>query len=84
MADDNMLVKLLGVFSWIWLLVVHAKLVSEEDTLNELMNSYLSVYAAPFDRVSDFDLYTKGKFTILLILFKQTTKEKVRTEKCCI
>ena len=48
------------------------------------MNSYLSVYAAPFDRVSDFDLYTKGKFTILLILFKQTTKEKVRTEKCSI
>ena len=31
LADDNMLVKLLGVFSWIWLLLVHAKLVSDED-----------------------------------------------------
>ena len=84
LVNDNMLVKLLGVFSWIWLLIVHAKLVSEGDTLNELVNSYLSVYAAPFEKVvgevwgGGPTLFEKGVYGILLILFMQTTTEKVR------
>ena len=49
MVNEHVVIKVLGAFSWMWLLIVHLGLLGREDTLMPLVSTYLSVYMASFD-----------------------------------
>jgi hypothetical protein len=49
MVSEHEVIKVLGAFSWMWLLIVHLGLLGREDTLMPLVSTYLSVYMASFD-----------------------------------
>ena len=44
MVNDDVVIKVLGAVSWMWLLIVHVGLLCREDTLMQLVSTYLSVY----------------------------------------
>ena len=80
LTSDLIVVQALGVFSWVWLFIIHVILVMGDDTIVELRKSSLSVYLASFDRSSD--LWKTAIRTIPSILFQQTTDEKLKMILC--
>ena len=75
LLSEEPLLHVLGVVSWIYILVVHAVMVRSDDTLMELVPAYLGVYHAPVK--SQGSENGGGKtMKVLALLYKQTTASK--------
>ena len=77
LLSEEPLLHVLGVFSWIYILVVHAVMVMRDDTLMELVAAYLGVYYAPVKSQGSEDSASKT-MKVLVLLYKQTTPSKRR------
>ena len=77
LLSEKPLLHVLGVFSWIYILVVHAVMVMRDDTLMELVAAYLGVYHAPVKSQGSEDSASKA-MKVLALLYKQTTPSKRR------
>ena len=81
MVNEHVVIKVLGAFSRMWLLIVHVGLLRREDTSMQLVGTYLSIYMASFDAGKNDDLFQTMTRTpwnaAVSILFKQTTQDKV-------
>eukprot|EP00438_Fugacium_kawagutii_P016887 Skav223777 [mRNA] locus=scaffold521:223547:224984:+ [translate_table: standard] len=76
-----LVLKVIGVLSWLYLAIIHIYFIQRDDTLAELAGCYLPVLSAlPKSEVSGVPIpcYERAWNTVLLLLYKQTTPTKQR------
>ena len=88
LQSEHMILKVIGVFSWFYLLGIHVFLVRQDNTLAELVGCYLPVLTAPpkFDLPEESPIDLAGAswsewawnkvLPMLPIMYKQVTPTK--------